>query len=92
VVHSSIGKSTFEICFSFLSPSPLDVVYGHQGGVMEDTMGEALKAKKFVENIRQIHLQEHNTLKRSRKGTMHDMINTNRKIIQNGRQILVTVE
>jgi hypothetical protein len=47
----------FETCFGYFSPSPLDVVYGQQGGGREDIMGEALKVEKFVENIRQIHLQ-----------------------------------
>jgi hypothetical protein len=35
----------------------LDVVYGQQGGVRDDVIGEALKAEKFVEKIRQTHLQ-----------------------------------
>jgi hypothetical protein len=35
--------------------------------VREDTMGEELKAEKFVENIRQIHLQVQETLKRSQE-------------------------
>jgi hypothetical protein len=56
VVHTSTGKSPFENCFGYFLPSPLDVVYGQQG-VREDTMGEALKVEKFVENIRKIYLQ-----------------------------------
>jgi hypothetical protein len=35
--------------------------------VREDTMGEVLKAKKFDENIRKIHLQVHETLKNSQE-------------------------
>jgi hypothetical protein len=66
-IHTSTGKSPFETCFGYLPLSPLDVVYGHQGGVREDITGEALKAKKFVEKIRQIHLQVRETLKKSKK-------------------------
>jgi hypothetical protein len=35
-VHTSICKSPFETCFGYFPPSPLDVVYGNQGGVSED--------------------------------------------------------
>jgi hypothetical protein len=42
-----------------------DVVYGQQGGMMEYVMGEALKVEKFVEKIKQIHMQVHETLKKS---------------------------
>jgi hypothetical protein len=45
----------------------LDVIYGNQEGVREDIIGEALKVEKFIENIRQIHLQEQETLKKSRE-------------------------
>ena len=40
----------------------------------EDITGEVLKAEKFVENIRQIHLKVHKTLKKSqeRYKTRHD--------------------
>jgi hypothetical protein len=41
----------------------LYVVYGNQGGEREDITGEVLKVKKFVENIRHIHLQVQDTLK-----------------------------
>jgi hypothetical protein len=43
VVHIATGKSPFETLFLYFQPSPLYVVYGQQGGVREDTMGEALK-------------------------------------------------
>jgi hypothetical protein len=52
VVHTYTGKSPFEIFFSNFPPSPFDIVYGQQGGVRENIIGEALRAKKFVENIR----------------------------------------
>jgi hypothetical protein len=42
-------------------------VYGNQGGVREDIIGEALKAKKFVEKIRHIHLQVDETMKMSQE-------------------------
>jgi hypothetical protein len=45
----------------------LDVVYGQQGGVREDITGEALKVEKFVEKIRQIHLQVQEMLKKSQE-------------------------
>jgi hypothetical protein len=67
-IHTSTGKSPFETCFGYFPPSPLDVVYGQQGGVREDIIiGEALKVKKFVEKIRQIHLQVQETLKKSQE-------------------------
>jgi hypothetical protein len=64
-IHTSTGKSPFETCFGYFPPSPLDVVYGKQGGVREDLTGDALKAEKIVEKIRQIHLQVQETLKKS---------------------------
>jgi hypothetical protein len=48
-VNTSNGKSPFETCFGYLPPSPLDVVYGQQGGVREDLTRDALKEEKFVE-------------------------------------------
>jgi hypothetical protein len=66
-VHTSTSKSPFETCFGCFPPSPLDVVYGHQGGVMEDLIGDALKVEKFVEKIRPIHLQIQETLKKSQE-------------------------
>jgi hypothetical protein len=64
-VHTSTGKSPFETCFGYFPPSPLDVVYGKQGGVREDLTGDALKEEKIVEKIRKIHLQVQETLKKS---------------------------
>jgi hypothetical protein len=46
-------------------PLLLDVFYGSQGGVREAIIGESLKEKKFFENIRKIHLQVQETLKKS---------------------------
>jgi hypothetical protein len=65
VVHTSTSKSPFETFFGYFPPSPLDVVYGQQGGAREDITREALKAKKFVEKIRQIHFQVQEMLKKS---------------------------
>jgi hypothetical protein len=59
--------SPLETCFRYLSPSPLDIAYGQQRGVREDTIEEALKAEKIVEKIRQIHLQVQETLKKSQE-------------------------
>jgi hypothetical protein len=42
VVHNFTGKSHFETFFGYFTPSPLDVVYGQQGGVMEYIIEEAL--------------------------------------------------
>jgi hypothetical protein len=47
-VHTSTSKSPFETCFGYLPPSPLDVVYGQQGGVREDLTRDALKEKKML--------------------------------------------
>jgi hypothetical protein len=57
-IHTSTGKSPFETSFGYFPPSPVDVVYGQQGGVREDLIGDALKVEKYVEKIRQIHLQK----------------------------------
>jgi hypothetical protein len=35
----------------------LDVVYGQQGGVRENTTGEALNYERFIDKIRKIYLQ-----------------------------------
>jgi hypothetical protein len=67
LVHTSTDKSHFETCFGYLMPYPLDIVYGQQRGVREDTRGEALKLEKFVKNIMHIHLQVHETLKSSQE-------------------------
>jgi len=34
----------------------LDIAYGQQGGAREDLTGDALRAKKFIDKIRKIHL------------------------------------
>jgi hypothetical protein len=65
-IHTSTNKSPFETCFRYFPPSPLDVVYGQQG-VRENVKGEALKMEKFVEKIRQIHLQVQWTMKKSQE-------------------------
>jgi hypothetical protein len=36
VVNTSTSKCPFETCYGYFPPFPLDVVYGQQGGVMED--------------------------------------------------------
>jgi hypothetical protein len=51
-VHTSTGKSPFETCFGYFSPSPLNVLYGQQGGVREDLTKDALKVEKIIEKIR----------------------------------------
>jgi hypothetical protein len=48
VVHTSTGKSPFKTCFGYFPPFPLDVVYGQQGGVMDDIIVDALKEKKML--------------------------------------------
>jgi len=63
-IHTSSGKSPFETCFAYFPPLSLDVVNGKQG-VREEIIGETLKDEKFVEKIRQIHLQIQETLKKS---------------------------
>jgi hypothetical protein len=35
-VHTSTGKPPFETCFGYLTPLPLYVVYGQQGGGREE--------------------------------------------------------
>jgi len=52
VVHTSTGNSTFETCFGYFPPSPLDITYGKQGGVREYLIGDALRDEKFTEKIR----------------------------------------
>ena len=51
------------MCFGYLPSSLQDVVYGQQEKVRENTINEALRAKKFIDKIRKIHLQIHETLK-----------------------------
>jgi hypothetical protein len=51
-VHTSTGKSHFETFFGYFPPSPLDFVYGKQGGVREDLTGDALNETKILEKIR----------------------------------------
>ena len=46
-IYTSIGKSPFEAFFGYLLDSPLDVVYGQQEGVREDTTSEALTTENF---------------------------------------------
>jgi hypothetical protein len=53
--------------FIYLPPSPLNVSHGQQGGVKEDIMREALRVDKFIEKLRQIHLQAHEMLNKSQE-------------------------
>jgi hypothetical protein len=77
----------FCICFILLLrgpvflTSPLDFVYGKQGGVREDLTEDALKEEKNVEKINQIHLQVHETLKKSQEKykARHDQHKIKRK-------------
>ena len=57
----------FESFFGYFTPSPLDVVYGKQGGVREDLTEDALRVEKIVYKIRQIHLQVQKTLNKSQE-------------------------
>jgi hypothetical protein len=66
-VYTSTMKSPFEKKNRYFPPSPLDVICGQQGGVMEDIAREVLKVEKNVEKIRQIHLQVHETLDKPSK-------------------------
>ena len=66
-IHASTGQSPFETCFGYFPPSLLDVVYGEKGGVREDLTGDALRAEKIVEKIRQIHLQVQELFKKSQE-------------------------
>lgn len=50
-MHTSTGKSSFETCFGYLPPSPLDIEYGQQE-VREDITRNSLRVVKFVEEIR----------------------------------------
>ena len=43
----------------------MDIAYGQQGGVKEDPTGDALRAEKFIETIRQIHQQVYETIQKS---------------------------
>ena len=54
----------FVVVYWNLPPSPLDVLYGKQGGVREELTGAALKLEKNVEKIRKIHLQVPKKLKK----------------------------
>jgi hypothetical protein len=51
-VHYYTSKSPFETFLGYFPPSPLDIVYGQQGGVREDLTRDALKVEKNVEKIR----------------------------------------
>lgn len=66
-VHTSTSKSPFGTGFGYLPLSPLDVVYGQREGAGEDTIGEALIAERFIDKIRQIHLQIQETLQKSQE-------------------------
>ena len=41
-----MGKFPFKICFGYFPPSSFNVVYGHQGGVTNNSIGDALKERK----------------------------------------------
>ena len=64
-VHTSLGNPSFETCFGYLPPSPLDVIYRQQWGVREYITSEALGDEKVIDKVRKIHLQVHHTLKKS---------------------------
>ena len=67
VVHTSTSKSPFETCFGYFPLSPLDVVYGQQGGVRKDLTRDALRAEKIVEKIRKKYFQVQETFKKSQE-------------------------
>jgi hypothetical protein len=47
LVHTSTGKPPFETFFGYLTPLPLDVVYGQQGGGREGgTHMRCIKSRK----------------------------------------------
>jgi hypothetical protein len=79
-VHTSTSKLAFETCFGYLTPSPLDVVYGKQGGVKMDLTRDALNVEKIVENIKKTHLQVQKTLHKSQEKykARHDQHKTKR--------------
>ena len=52
MVNTSTSKCPFETCYGYFPPFPLDVVYGQQGGVMEDITWDALEVEKIIEKIR----------------------------------------
>ena len=62
-IHTFNGRYSFETFFGYLPPSHLNVVYGQQGRVREDTTSEALRAENFIDKIMQINLQVQKKLK-----------------------------
>jgi hypothetical protein len=85
--HISTSKSPFEKKIGYFPPSPLDVVYGEQGGVRENLTRDALQSEKNVENISLIHLQVHHTLRKSQEKykARHDQQKIERKFIVGDR-------
>jgi hypothetical protein len=81
LVQNSTGKSPFETCFRYFPPSPLDVVYGQQGGVRDELAVDSLKEPIFFEKIRKIHLKAQETLKKSQEKykARHDQHKIERK-------------
>ena len=65
--HTFTDKSPLKTCFGYLPSSPLDVVHRQHGGEGEGTTYEAFRIEKFIDKIRQIHLQVQETLKKSQK-------------------------
>ena len=55
------------MCFGYQPPSLQDVVYAQQERVRENAINEALRAKKFIDKIKQIHLQVHDIEEVTRK-------------------------
>ena len=47
-IHIYTGNSPFETCFGYFPPSPLDDLYGKQGGTMEGLIGDSLKEEKIM--------------------------------------------
>lgn len=50
-IHSSTSKSSFDTCFGYFSSTPLDIAYGHQGGVREDLKWYTFRVEICIEML-----------------------------------------
>jgi hypothetical protein len=62
-MHSCTQKTPFELCLGDLPKSPIEFSFGEEG--KQDVQDDTDKAKRFIQNIQQVHQETHEQLEKS---------------------------
>ncbi|GJQ90219.1 reverse mRNAase [Tanacetum coccineum] len=67
-IHSSTGKSPFEVCLGFIPQTSFDLEFTSDSLLTpSNEVGEARKAQRFINNIKKLHHQVEEQLRRSQQ-------------------------